>query len=220
MYPACALLVGIYIYHWLEGKTLVSPWWNKFAFGSGICIGIAMVMIGALCFYFLISPKEVFIPIVLGLIFVIGSTYCLMSLKMKSPMTTLVRFTLTAILFTGFLHIVGLERISKYHPARDIGRAIQERQAAEDVPIRVITYSCFRQSWVFYAGRPVERWKGTPDDLARLLEDVRPEVVIAPAVVAEGIVVPPEYRQQVFRDFKLPKRPLLIMFIRNSPPAQ
>ena len=216
MYPAFALLIGIYIYHWMEGKTLVAAWWNKIVFGAGICVGIAMLTVGTISVMNLISSREIFIPIILGLIMLAGCIYCMMLLKSKPPVTMLISFTLTAMCFTGFLHIVGLERISTYHPARAIGAAIRERQAETDVPIRVVTYCCFRQSWVFYAGRFVERVEsGTADDLSRLLEQERLEIVLAPASLAEAISPPQEYRQQEFRDFKLPQRPRLIMFVRE-----
>jgi len=131
--------------------------------------------------------------------------------------TTLVGFTLTAVLFTGFLHIVGVDRISTYHPAREIGAAVREHQAkTADTPIRVVSYNCFQQSWVFYSGRPFERRGGTAEELQALLEQDRPEIVLAPASLAEEISPPPEYRQREFRDFKLPKRPPLTMFVREN----
>jgi hypothetical protein len=217
MYPAFALLFGIYIYHWLEGKTLVVPRWNNIAFGVGIGVGVAMMIVGSLCFTILISSGEVFIPIILGLILLIGCIYCWISLRSKPPMATLIGFTLTAMFFTGFLHIVGLERISTYHPAREIGAAVRERQSeAEDAQIRVVAYRCFRQSWVFYSGCLFERVTvGETEELSQLLEQERPEVVLAPASLAEEISVPQEYRQREFRDFQLPKRPRLLMFIRK-----
>jgi len=214
MYPAFALLTGIYIANWTEGKTLVRPHWNKIAFGIGIGVGMAMMTIGSLCTTILISTKEVVIPIVLGLILLVGCTYCFVSLWSKPPLATLVRFTLTAILFTGFLHIVGVNSISTYHPAREIGAAVRQRQAETgDTPIRVVTYNCFQQSWVFYSERPFERRGGTAEDLQALLEQERPEIVLAPASLAEGLAIPPGYHQQVFRDFRLPKRPPLVMFV-------
>jgi len=220
MYPAFALLIGIYIYNWMVGKTLAASWWNKIVFGAGICVGIGILIIGSFSVANLISNKEIFIPIILGLIVLIGCTYCLISLKSKPPVVTLIGFTLTAMCFTGFLHIVGLDRISTYHPARDIGSAIRDRQAeTADVPIRVVTYSCFRQSWVFYAGRLVEHVAGgNADELSQLLEQERPEIVLVPASLAEQIAAPQEYRQQEFRDFKLPQRPRLMMFVRNDYP--
>ena len=216
MYPAFALLVGIYIYHWIEQKTLVASWWNKIVFGAGMCVGIAMLIIGSISVANLISSGEIFIPLLLGLIMLVGSTYCLISLKSKPPVVTLVSFTLAAMLFTGFLHIVGLNQISVHHPARDIGSAIRERQAdTADEQIRVVTYRCFRQSWVFYAGRPFDVKGGTVDELSRLLEQERPEIVIVPASLAEAISAPQEYRQLEFRDFKLPQRQRLMMLVRE-----
>jgi len=217
MYPAFALLIGIYIAHWTEGKTLMASRWNNIAFGVGIGVGIALMTVGSLCTKILIADKEIFIPIILGLVVFIGCTYCFVSLKSKSPTATLAGFTLTAVLFTGFLHIVGVDRISTYHPAREIGAAVREHQAqTAGAPVRVVSFNCFQQSWVFYAGRPFERTGGTAKELQGLLDKDRPEIVLAPASLAEEITVPHGYRQQVFRDFKLPKRPQLIMFVREN----
>ena len=215
MYPAFALLIGIYIYNWTEKKMLIDSHWNKIVFGVGTCAGIAIMIVGSLCTAILISVEEIFIPIIFGMFLFNGCIYCMISLRSKPPIATLACFTLTAILFTGFIHIVGAERISTYHPARKIGAAIRERQAeTADMPIRVIAYRCFRQSWVFYAGRSFEHFTiGTTEELSALLAQERPEIVLVPASLAEGITPPPGYRQHVFRDFKLPKRPPLIMFV-------
>lgn len=217
MYPAFALLIGIYIDHWTEGKTLVGFRENKIAFGAGIFVGIAMIIVGSICTMILISSGEIFIPIILGLIFFIGCVWCVISLGSKSPAATLVSFTLTAIIFTGFFHIMGAGRISAYHPAREIGAAIRQRQAKTDTPIRVVTYGCFRQSWVFYAGRPVERFEvGTAEELSKLLNQDRPKIVLVPASLADGMPAPRGYRQQIFRDFRLPERPRLMMFVHDT----
>ncbi|MDR0327383.1 MAG: glycosyltransferase family 39 protein [Planctomycetaceae bacterium] len=215
MYPAFALLIGIYIRNWIDEKILIASGWNKIAFNIGIFVGIAMLALGTFIVAYLISTGEIFIPILLGLIMLIGCVSCLISLKSKPSVVTLVCFTLTAMFFTGFLHIVGLDRISTYHPAREIGAAIHERQMETSDTIRVVSFRCFRQSWVYYAGRPFERVSGTAEELATLLNQDRPEIVLVPASLAEGIPVPQGYRQKEFRDFRLPKRPRLIMFVQE-----
>ena len=215
MYPAFALLIGIYIYHWLEGKTLVSLHWNKIAMNIGIGVGIAMMIVGSLVVGSLVSFKEIFIPIVLGLILVVGCAYCLISLRTKPPVATLVYFAITAAFFTGFFHIVGADRVSTHHPARAIGAAVRERQAETADTIRVVAYRCSRQSWIFYAGRPFERFGGTTEDLSQLLVEERPEILLLPTSVVGEVVVPPEYvRRQEFRDFNIPKRTPLTMLAR------
>jgi len=214
MYPALALLFGVYIRNWIEGQTLVGLHWNKIAFCVGICVGIGIMIVGSLLFGFLLSFWEIFIPIILGMILLVGCVYCLHSLRSKSPVASLVYFTLTAMLFTGFIHIVGASRISTYHPARAIGAAVRERQAeTEGEPIRVVLYRCFEQSWVFYAKCPLERFAGNPEELSKLLEENRPEIVLLPTASLDKITVPPEYYTRSFRDFDIPKRTPLTMLV-------
>ena len=214
MYPAFALLIGVYIRNWIEGKTLVESWWNKIVFGVGIFVGVAMVIVGSVAVIIFISFWDVFIPIILGLILFVGCVYCVISLRSESPVATLVRFALTAMIFTGFLHIVGAARISTYHPARAIGTAVRERQTeAEDKPIRVIVYRCFQQSWVFYARCPLERFEGTTEELSKVLDQDRPEIVLFPASLVDDLTIPPEYEPRPFRDFNIPKRTPLVMFV-------
>ena len=175
-----------------------------------------MMIVGSLSVIYLICTTEIFIPIILGLILFIGCLYCRASLTATSPMKTLVSFVVVAMLFTSFLHVVGAARISTYHPARDIGAAVRERQAeAEEGLIRVVAFNRFRQSWVFHSGHPFERMGGTAEKLATLLAQERPEIVITPASLAGEITPPPEYRQQIFRDFRLPERPEIVVFIRE-----
>ena len=216
MYPALALLFGIYIRNWIEKKTLVGLHWNKIAMYVGIGAGIAMMIAGSLVVGCLVSFEEIFIPIILGLILVVGCTYCVISLRTKLPVTTLVYFTLTAMLFTGFFHIVGADRIATYHPARAIGAAVRERQAeTEDKQIRVVLHNCFAQSWIFYAGRPFERFGGTTEELSTLLDEERPEILLLPTSMVDKIRIPPEYdHRQEFRDFNIPKRTPLTMLAR------
>ena len=214
MYPAFALFIGIYIRNWIEGQTLVASHWNKTAFGVGIGVGIAIMLIGGLLVGLLLSFWIAFIPIVLGLILLVGCACCVVSLRSESTIKTLVSFALTAIFFTGFLHVIGASQVAKYHPARAIGAAVRTRQAeAGDRPIRVVSYRCFEQSWVFYSQCPWECFGGTPEELSKLLQEDRPEIVFLPASAAEELSIPPEYRTQSFRDFDIPKRTPLVMLV-------
>ncbi|MCL2303869.1 MAG: glycosyltransferase family 39 protein [Planctomycetaceae bacterium] len=219
MYPAFALLIGVYIRNWTEGKTLVESWWSKIVFRVGIGVGIAIILVGSLLVGFLVSFGEAYIPVMLGLILFVGCTWCLISLRSESPVATLVRFTFLAAFFTGFFHVVGAERISTYHPARAIGAAVRERQAeAKDKPIRVVVYRCFQQSWVFYAKRPFECFEGTTEDLSKLLDQDRPEIVLFPASLINELTIPPEYEPRSFRDSNVPKRTHLVMLVSQPEP--
>ena len=224
MYPAFAMLIGIYMRNWLDEKTLVEKYWPKVAFAVGIFVGLAIMIAGSILVSILISSFEIYLPILLGLIVFVGCASCVISLRTETPIATLTSFTLTAIFFTGFLHVAGANRIATYHPARAIGAEIRQCQLDADYkkqsdqepqPIRVVVHNCFRQSWVFYAERPFERFSGTTEELVQMLEKERPEILIVPAAIAdEHALTPAEYSVREFRDFNFPERTTLRMFVR------
>jgi 4-amino-4-deoxy-L-arabinose transferase-like glycosyltransferase len=163
-YPALALLTGCFLESWITEPSRVGPSWMKNAWITTIAVGLCIVA-GTVVAVRIYLPGEELIALV-GLILVAGGWLCLYYSRRRHFQRAATVFAVTAVVFLTAVFGFAAQRVDRHQNAKRLMAMIRADSAA---PPPICAYRFFRQSMVYYAGRPV-RYFDTPEDLQAYLD--------------------------------------------------
>jgi len=175
-YPALALLTAAFVEGWIADPAHVRPCWGRNAAITMILVGVGiLIAIPIVAAVFL--PGEWPVALV-GLIPVGGGAVCLYYLRRgspsESPFGAMVVFAVTSVVFLTAMFGFAPLRIDRHQNAEVLLAAI--RSSSDEAP-DLAAYGFFKESYVFYAGRPVSHCVG-PDALREFLDRAeRPYII-------------------------------------------
>lgn len=169
-YPALALLTACWIDRWLEEKKrsgVFSLRWLRSAWLSAILAGLGIVIAVPIAAHYYL-PGEAIIGLI-GLIPIGGGAWCWrLTAQEKRQQAMCVYAVMSALLLTATFGFAAL-RVDRHQNAEPMMDAIRADCGTLHPPIA--TYRFFRESTVYYSGRPVTRCEGDrPDALLALLD--------------------------------------------------
>lgn len=188
-YPALAMLTAFWIDRWLHGEEkeaakkktpdpfsrrwLRDAWISTIIAGLGICIAIPIV-----AHYYL--PGEALIGLV-GLIPLVGGVWCWRETARGRDRQAIGIFSVMSVLLLTVMFGFAALYVDRHQNAEPMIAAIREDCKKQHPPIA--TYRFFRESTVYYSGRPVTRCEGDSDaalaTLGAFLDQPGPVYVIA-----------------------------------------
>ncbi len=175
-YPALAMLTAVWIDRWLEGTKETSAWspftarWPRNAWistiltGLGITIAIPIVADYYPCYL----PGEALIGLV-GLIPLVGGIWCWRETSQGRNRQAMGVFAVMSVLFLTAVFGFATLYVDRHQNAEPMIAAIQKDCKTLHPPIA--TYRFFRESTVYYSGRPVTRCEGDQEAALKALAD-------------------------------------------------
>ena len=106
-------------------------------------------------------PGEEWLGLV-GLILVLGGGWCWWESAHERRRRAATVFALTSVVFLTAVFGFAALRVDRHQNAKPMIAAIQADWGKNPSPPPIATYGLFRESTVFYAGRPVARCSGDP----------------------------------------------------------
>jgi 4-amino-4-deoxy-L-arabinose transferase-like glycosyltransferase len=172
-YPALALLVACWIDRWLNEKNGPVPGWGpRNAWISMIVAGVGiMIAVPIVAAYRL--PGEEWLGLI-GLILVVGGGCCWWESAHERRRQAAAAFAITSVVFLTAVFGFAALRVDRHQNAKPMIAAIHADWGGKGdsphlprgtVPFSsppIATYGLFRESTVFYAGRPVTRCSDDP----------------------------------------------------------
>ncbi len=169
-YPALALLTACFVDRWLDKPDAIPPWMLRGAWMAtilaGVGIGIAVPIAAAIYL-----PGEEALGLI-GLIPIVGGFWCWRQTSRGRPQAAAVGFVVMAAALLWAMFVPAAQRVDRFQNARPMIEAIradEEKMGANakgetgfGVASPVAAYRFFRESTVFYAGRPVTRCMEDP----------------------------------------------------------
>ncbi len=149
MYPALALLVGSFIYHWTRGAALVSHVWPRASFAVFGAVGLTtLVAIPLAARQF--APGEEFLG-VLGLVPLAAAVACFLLIQRGNHLAAAQVFAVSAVVLMAAAFGYGAARADRHQQSHQLLEAI----AARSEHPHIGAFGCLEPSWVFYSGHPV-----------------------------------------------------------------
>jgi 4-amino-4-deoxy-L-arabinose transferase-like glycosyltransferase len=164
-YPALALLTAGFIDRWLSNAASIAPWGLRNAWISTILVGIG-IMIAAVIVAKIFLPGDESLGC-LGLLLVLGGGWCWWKTAHGRPRDAAITFAITAVAFLTSVFALAAPRVDRFQNAKPMMAAIcadeeKGKDHGADVfaahPVSPIaTYCFFRESTVYYGGKPVTK---------------------------------------------------------------
>ncbi|MEN6450284.1 MAG: glycosyltransferase family 39 protein [Thermoguttaceae bacterium] len=160
-YPALAMLVACWIDRWFEDKSGAVPAWEpRNAWISTILVGMTIaIALPIVAAYRL--PGEQSLGLY-GLILVLGGAWCWWESRHEHRGRAAAAFALTSVVFLAAAFGFAALQVDRHQNAKPMIAAIHKDWASRSSPPPIATYGLFRESTVFYAGRPVARCSDDP----------------------------------------------------------
>jgi 4-amino-4-deoxy-L-arabinose transferase-like glycosyltransferase len=150
VYPALALLTGVFIEDWIAEPAFISGRWLRAAWLSAVLAGVAMLVAIPIATH-LYTPGEEWLAAV-GLIFIFGGGLGWFYSERRQPLRAVAAYAVAATIFlTVFFGFAAL-RIDRHQNAR---RLIAEIRRDSPGPASLCTYRFWRKSTIYYAEQPV-----------------------------------------------------------------
>ncbi|PHR98435.1 MAG: hypothetical protein COA78_26200 [Blastopirellula sp.] len=172
MYPALALLTGVYIERLLKQTSAVSIRWYYAATSVFTIVGVGLIIaLPIVASQYL--PGEEFLGAI-GVILLIGGIVAIVC-QMKQQVTLSVRaIAVSSMLFVVAMLAVATQRIDSHQQNHLLLTAIEEQ--TPDSPL--FCYRVLEPSWIFYSGKTVKEIVGDEQDLRQLAQEKNNAVVI------------------------------------------
>ncbi|QDU76164.1 Undecaprenyl phosphate-alpha-4-amino-4-deoxy-L-arabinose arabinosyl transferase [Bremerella volcania] len=212
LYPALALITGVFVSRVTEKRTQLSARWLDLGFGLTTVVGVVLVVaLAILAAKFM--PGEELVALV-GLLLVVGGGLAWWRKSQQNYQQAFRVFAVTSMLFVVGLFSVIAQRVSDQ---QEISRLLAEIQAAEP-GARLCSFGVSEASWVFYARQPVKFIPEDQGDLqAEFAEAPNTVVLTTPEKLAE---LPPELRGQLTEVAQAPYflKDYPLIALRPTPP--
>ena len=171
-YPALGLMTGWFIRRWMERPERVARLWMRLAIGSLAVAGLGLA-VGFPIAARLFTPGEEWLGLI-GLVPVAGAGIFVYFSRQGRRQQAIASFALMSVLFLVGIFGLAAVRIDRFQEARPM--MAQLRQLAGD-DFQLAGYQFIRESFVFYAGRPI-RYLEKPEQVETFLqESARPFVL-------------------------------------------
>ncbi|MGY8771163.1 MAG: ArnT family glycosyltransferase [Pirellulales bacterium] len=172
MYPALALLTGVYIDRLLKQTSAVSIRWYYAAATVFTVVGIGFIVALPIVASQVLPGEELLGTI--GVILLIGGITAIVC-QMKQLRTLSVQaMTVSSILFVVCMLAIATQRIDSHQQNHLLLSAI-EQQAPDS---KLYSYRVLEPSWIFYSRKTVKEFPGDEKDLIRLTDEKQSAVVI------------------------------------------
>ncbi len=171
-YPALGLMTGYFIQQWVKRPERVARFWMRLAIGSLVVVGLALAV------GFPIAARR-FIPGEewlggLGLVLPAGAGIFVYFSRQGRFGHAMASFALTTILFLVGIFGLAAVRIDRFQEARPMMAQLRQLAGSD---FQLAGYQFIRESFVFYAARPIQ-YLETPEQLANFLhQSPRPFVL-------------------------------------------
>ncbi|MCS7305515.1 MAG: glycosyltransferase family 39 protein [Thermoguttaceae bacterium] len=171
-YPALGLMTGWFIQRWLERPERVARFWMRLAMASLVVVGIGLA-VGFPIAAHLFTPGEEWLGL-LGLLLPAGAGIFVYLTRRNRCRLAMSSFALMAVVFLVGIFGLAAVRIDRFQEARPLMAQLRQL-AGED--FQLAGYQFIRESFVFYAGRPIP-YLEKPEQLeAFLQQSARPFVL-------------------------------------------
>jgi hypothetical protein len=163
-YPALALGTAAFVDGWIAEPARVSRWWVRNATVTLIVVGIGiMIALPIAAAWFL--PGEGVLGLA-GLPLVLGGGLCVYWSERVQARRTMIAFTVTSVVFLTGIFGFAVLRVDRHQIAPPLAAEIHKDggDTAE-----LASYRFFRESFVYYSGKPVARCHAI-DDLREFLD--------------------------------------------------
>lgn len=163
-YPALALGTAAFVDGWIAEPARVSRWWVRNATVTLIVVGVGiMIALPIAAAWFL--PGEGVLGLA-GLPLVVGGGLCVYWSERVQARRTMIAFTVTSVVFLTGIFGFAVLRVDRHQIAPPLAAEIHKDggDAAE-----LASYRFFRESFVYYSGKPVARCHAI-DDLREFLD--------------------------------------------------
>jgi 4-amino-4-deoxy-L-arabinose transferase-like glycosyltransferase len=201
-YPALALLTACFIERWLSDPASIGRWALRNAWISTILVGVGlMIAIHFVAAKYL--PGEQSLGR-LGLLLVLGGGWCWWKTWHRQPEEAAITFAITSVAFLTAVFGFAALRVDRFQNAKPMMAAIcadenkiltASSSLAPSSPIA--TYDFFRESTVFYGGKPVT--KCDDDTPGRTAQQALAEFLAKPG--RSYVITTDEYEPQIAKAF-------------------
>ncbi|MCL2347646.1 MAG: hypothetical protein FWC50_05220, partial [Planctomycetaceae bacterium] len=185
-YPAIAMLIGSWLFHWRRNEDLAGNFWTPVVIGA-LCVvgvGILIVLLVLTPKYF---PNERSTALLLGLFPLLAGVIAAIVYRKKGRKSLDYVYVIFAVCFVPLLFQHTAVRISRYACYRnDFFQPVVEFAAAHaDVPPLLIGFDGSDPTSTFYSGQPirtislseVEFWKSSGEEPFRLVKHLREKII-------------------------------------------
>ncbi len=155
-YPALAMLVGSYLFHWRRGEELTEKFWTPVIFVNQIILGIILIVVlpPLLSKYF---PGEHLIGVMIGLLPLLVGVAGIVLYRNGNRQTLERLHGLFAVLFVVLLFQWGATTVSKHAAHDDVFfKPVADSVDAEGktIPPLILCVGQEAPSWIYYSNRP------------------------------------------------------------------
>ncbi|OHB82185.1 MAG: hypothetical protein A2W31_12300 [Planctomycetes bacterium RBG_16_64_10] len=214
-YPALALLTGALVRRWLEAPESVARGWMLNATLTWIVVGIALLAaVPVVASFFL--PGEGALGLV-GLVLVGGGLWCLRVARRGQIRRMVYGFAVTSVAFVLAIFGFAAQRVDRHQNAPAL---LAEIRRLGPGPVELAAYRFFRESFVFYTGRPVPRCDGPAALQAFLAQAERPFVLTTDEYEREIHAELPGQLRVVARHRRFLQRGELVVLMARDRPAR
>ena len=151
-YPAIALITGFFIHDWVSAPARFSQWWLRNASITLVIVGLGIIVTVPIVSAFFI-PGEWMLGLI-GVILVCGGIVCLVQAERNPGPLVMTSFAITSVIFLTAIFGFAALRVDRHQN----GPAIwAELRSARPGPHSMATFRFFRESFVCYGDRPIQR---------------------------------------------------------------
>ncbi|MGD9126117.1 MAG: glycosyltransferase family 39 protein [Planctomycetia bacterium] len=171
-YPAIALLMAPFIYHWITDYSRMSQWWMRNAALTFVLVGLGIIIAMPIVCYF-IMPGEWLIGLV-GLPLVIGGILCWRFSEARMPRKTMACFVISSTVFLVAMFGFAVLRVDQHQNgpalAEMLKRSVLQQEECDGKSFELGAFGHFRESFVYYTKTPVRRLH-EPEDVAQFIAE-------------------------------------------------
>ncbi|MCL2346676.1 MAG: glycosyltransferase family 39 protein, partial [Planctomycetaceae bacterium] len=185
-YPAIAMLIGSWLFHWRRGEDLAGNFWTPVVIGTLYVIGA-----GTLMTLLVLAPKyfpdEQSTALLLGLFPLLTGIVAAIVYRLKGRKSLDLVYVIFAVCFVPLLFQYTAVRISRYaHYRNDFFQPVVEFAAAHaDAPPLLIGINSSDPTSTFYSGQPIRTinlsvlsaWKSSGEEPANLVKRLREKLI-------------------------------------------
>lgn len=163
-YPALGLMTGWFIERWLARPERVARFWMRLALGSLAVVGMGLA-VGFPITAWLFTPGEEWLGL-LGLVLTAGAAVFVWLARRGRERLAMASFALMTVLFLAGVFGLAAVRIDRFQEARPMIAQLKQTAGNE---FQLAGYQFIRESFVFYAGRPIQYFE-KPEQLETFLQ--------------------------------------------------
>ncbi|MBN2580456.1 MAG: glycosyltransferase family 39 protein [Pirellulales bacterium] len=215
VYPALALLTGVFLEDWITEPACVARGWLRAAWLSAVLVGLVILVAIPIATHFY-TPGEEWLGVI-GLILIIGGGWSWWLSEHRQPLRAVSVYAVTsAVLLTALFGFAAL-RIDRYQNARPLIAAIRRDNSG---PAALCTYQFLRRSTIFYAEQRVFVCE-KPEQLQAALDSAGRAYIITLDKYAEQIQrrQPGEFRELIRQRRFLADDQMVVLVRAGSSPA-